>query len=299
MPAASPPMAGAPPAGPSAAPPTAPANGPAFDPAVEDAIARIPQAYQGPLRGLLNYSVDPRLERQAGRGGLIAMAQQVDPTYNPSNFPARAASIKDATSGRMAQANNSLNTGIGHLDQLVDAVAGLNNGDFTPYNAAKNAIATIKGDPSVTNFKAVADRVAPEITRIWRGVGGSEADISRDLATLSTASSPQQLYGAIGNIAKMMQSKIDSNQFQYEQAVPGRPITMIRPEAEAVIAKLEGLANGQGAPPKAGAASAPPGGQQFQAGSQQSPLQVDTIDTARKLPSGTFFTLNGETRQVK
>lgn len=263
------------------------AGGAALAPEVEASIAKLPSAYAPVVRGILDYSVDPRSLPIKARAALLGTAQTIDPTYNASNYPARASAIKDATSGKMAQANNSLNTGIGHLDQLVDAVAGLNNGDFTPFNAAKNTIATIKGDPSVTNFKAVADRVAPEITRIWRGVGGNEADIARDLTTLSTAASPQQLYGAIGNIAKMMQSKIDSNQFQYEQAVPGRTIQMIKPEAEAVIAKLEALAN---PPAKGAAAAAAPGGDQIQAGSQGNPLKVDNIEYARGLPPGTFFT---------
>lgn len=206
-------------------------------------LSRVPEQYRPMVQGLLDYNLDPRQIPAKARGQILSMVQAADPTWTAANYPARSAAVKDATSGKMAQANNSLNTGIGHLDQLVDAVAGLNNGDFTPYNAAKNAIATIKGDPSVTNFKAVADRVAPEITRIWRGVGGNESDIARDLTTLSTAASPQQLYGAIGNIAKMMQSKIDSNEYQYSQSVPGKPIKMIKPEAEAVIAKLEALAS--------------------------------------------------------
>ena len=154
---------------------------------------------------------------------------------------------RNISSGQLAVSNNALNTGIGHITQLADAVSNLGNTNYPIANWVKNIVSTNLGNTAVTNFEAIKNRVAPEITRIWRGAGGAEADIKRDIENISTANSPAQLYGAISQIAGLMESKLQANMKQYSDAMgpSGKdPGFMISPENKEALDKLRGQASG-------------------------------------------------------
>lgn len=190
---------------------------------------------------------------------MLRLVSNYDPQFDAVQYNARVRARTDATSGKMAQNNNALNTGIGHLDQLADSVAGLNNVSWSQSaNAVKNWITNEFGGVGPSNFESIKNRVAPEIVKIWRGTGGAEADIKRDLDSLSDSKTPAQLYGAISNIAGLMESKIDANKAQYEQAMGTSrlAVPMITPQAQQTLDKLRGLASGT--PPSAPRAAAPP-----------------------------------------
>lgn len=178
---------------------------------------------------------------------MLRMVSQYDPSFDAVNYQARSRARTDATSGKLAQTNNALNTGIGHLNQLADAVASLHNMNWQFGNRVKNWLSEEFGGTGPTNFDAIKNRVAPEIVKIWRGTGGSEADIKRDIDSLSNAKTPAQLYGAIYEIANLMQSKIEANEAQYSQAMGphGLPLQMITPQSQSTLTKLEHLRNGE------------------------------------------------------
>ena len=118
---------------------------------------------------------------------MLQLVAQYDPSFDAVEYNARARARTDATSGKLAQNNNALNTGIGHVWQLAQAVDALHNGNWQSFNALKNWWSEEFGGTAPTNFEAIRDRVAPEITKVWRGAGGAESDIKRDIATLSDA----------------------------------------------------------------------------------------------------------------
>jgi hypothetical protein len=82
--------------------------------------------------------------------------------------------------------------------------------------------------------------VAQELTRAWRGAGGSEADIQRDLETLSQNAAPQQIHGAISHIGELVQSALDSLGSQYQQGMGTKPIGMLSADSEAKLAAIQG-----------------------------------------------------------
>ena len=142
--------------------------------------------------------------------------------------------------------NNALNTGIGHMSQLVEAFQNLGNANFKPSNYIKNLFGDMIGKAGPVNYEAVASRVAPEVTRIWRGSGGAEADIERDIKTLSSSNSPEQGLGAMANIARMMASKMDTNRYQFEGVYgPGTGDWMVSPQNKATIQRLEAMGQPQ------------------------------------------------------
>lgn len=184
--------------------------------------------------------------------GMIAAAKNYDPNFDETVWAARNNMQKSAQGdGKIGQNNNKLNTGIGHLTQLSDAVDALKNSPYSQtYNAVKNAVGTEFGSTARTNFDSIVNRVAPEIVGIWRNAGGAEADIKRDIDSLKSSHTPEQLHGAILNIAGLMRSKIESNNYEYKSTMgyePRQPF--IRPDAEAALHKLETRAGGQASAP--------------------------------------------------
>lgn len=154
--------------------------------------------------------------------------------------------------GDIGKTNNAINTGVGHLDQLADVFNNLGNGQYPASNYIKNVLQEAIGKSGPTNYAAVAARVAPEITRIWRGAGGAEGDIERDLETLRAANSPAQGIGAIRNIAELMNSKLEANQYQYESVFgQNSGKYMLSDKARSGLEHLRGMGLSSNIPPAA------------------------------------------------
>jgi flagellum-specific peptidoglycan hydrolase FlgJ len=169
---------------------------------------------------------------------LAQYVTQADPSFESGNPAARTKMQADAATGKLGQNNNALNTAIGHLGELSETATKLNNSNWTPYNSVANYLATKKGDPAVTNFNTVRDKVAEEFTRVYRGAGGAEADVKREIENMNAANSPAQLHQAISHMAELAQSKIDANQEQYKTVMG--PISKARPMvSEKTVKTLE------------------------------------------------------------
>ena len=193
---------------------------------------------------------------------MLQLVAQYDPSFDAVEYNARARARTDATSGKLAQNNNALNTGIGHVWQLAQAVDALHNGNWQSFNALKNWWSEEFGGTAPTNFEAIRDRVAPEITKVWRGAGGAKSDIKRDIATLSDAKSPAQLYGALAEIAGLMESKIGANEAQYENIMgpTAGKLQMITPQSQEILKRLDSFSQPSPAKGQSGSGGAHPPG---------------------------------------
>jgi hypothetical protein len=184
--------------------------------------------------------------------GLIRQVAQYDPSFDAVNYQSRAKVRENFTSGSAAQQINSLNTAIGHLKELSAATDALGNTSIPYLNTAKNYLAQQAGSSAPTNFDAVANKVAQETTRVWRGTGGSEADIKADRDILTRNNSPEQIHGAISEIGHLFESKLQALQDQYRQGMGISDIKMLTPESRSTLDLLEQRASGQ---PKSSAAT--------------------------------------------
>jgi hypothetical protein len=192
---------------------------------------------------------------------MLRMVTQYDPTFDAVNYGARAKTRADFTSGKSAVTINSMNTALGHLNQLDNAATALNNGDIPEMNAVGNWFATETGKPAPKNFNAIAGLVAEELTRVYRGVGGAEADIKRHMADVSQKSSPEQIRGALYSISELLKSKLDAMGEQYNQGMGTTedPLRLLNGPAQASFNRLLSYgAEGTGKPNAA--TSAPEGG---------------------------------------
>ncbi len=204
----------------------------------------IPDAGQ---RGIVKALAEGRMQFPTGAALRAPYWQQMldtvakyDPSFDAVNYNARAKTRADFTSGKSAQTVNAINTAIGHLDSLQQAATALGNSSSTWWNGLKNWYSDVTGKPEPKTFEATREAVADELTRVWRGAGGSEADIQERKKQLATASSPAQFKAVIGQLGDLIESKLVSSQQQYLQGMGIKDIQVLTPKSRQVLDKLEG-----------------------------------------------------------
>lgn len=191
---------------------------------------------------------------------MLRMVTQYDPTFDAVNYNARASTRRDFTSGKSAGTINSMNTALGHLNQLDQAATALNNSDYPKWNSIANWFSQETGQAAPKNFKAAAGLVAEELTRVYRQAGGSEADINRHLADLDVNASPEQIHGVLYSIAELLKSKLDAMGEQYNQGMGTTedPLRLLNGPAQTSFNRLLSYGpEGKGTP---GTANRPEGG---------------------------------------
>jgi len=180
-----------------------------------------------------------------------------DPEFDAVNYNARAATRRDFTAGKSAQNIKALNTAIGHVGQLYDQIGGTaSHGGFplaTTVNSVQNAYNRGSGDSGVTKFEQTASAVASELTQVFRGSGGAEADVKRYLSELSVDASEEQKKEAVKNIVGLLNSRLEAIGDQYTKGMgtSAQPLKVLDAHAQHFLDKLGG---GSGTPPP------PPGG---------------------------------------
>lgn len=177
---------------------------------------------------------------------LMRYITQYDPSFDAVNFNARSKTRNDFTSGKSAQSINALNTVIGHLQTLSDAADNLNNTNYPAINSVKNYFENAIGDPRFKQFDTTKKAVVDELTRVWRGSGGSEGDIKTWSEQINNANSPAQLHTVIGQLGELLQSKINSLAETYKQGMgtTANTIQFVTPKSQATLQKLEARASG-------------------------------------------------------
>ena len=185
---------------------------------------------------------------------LAAYVTQADPTFETGNATTRVKVRNDFNTGgpnSPAGAITAGNTAIGHLGELSDAAEALGNYDSgipgnNYINSFKNAVAqSAGGGTAVTQFNNIVGKYVEEATKLYRGTGGTESDIQRDISNLSPSMSPTQLKTAIATQAALIQSKTTALQDRWRQGmgplVSDFPI--LSPSSQAALARVNQRAN--------------------------------------------------------
>jgi hypothetical protein len=185
---------------------------------------------------------------------MMQMVTQYDPTFDAVNYNARAKTRADFTSGKSAQSINALNTVIGHLGTLSAAADKLDNSTFPTWNAVKNVYENATGDPRIKNFDTTKKAVVDELTRVWRGSGGSEGDIKTWSDQINASNSPAQLHSVIGQIGDLLESKINALAETYKQGMgtTADPIQFVTPKAQITLDALRSSSGSTSSPDNSG-----------------------------------------------
>lgn len=202
---------------------------------------------------------------------MLTMTGQYDPSFDAINYNNRSATRKAFTSGQPATQINAMNTVIGHLQSLSDAADKLNNTSYPGLNAVQNWMATQTGDPRIKQFDTTKKAVVDELTRVWRGSGGSEQDIKTWSEQINAANSPDQLHGVIAQVGDLLESKIGAMGEQYKQGMgtSAEPLRLLTPQARKSLDVLEKRAGKQS--------------------TSSEPVKISGDAEYEKLPSGARF----------
>jgi hypothetical protein len=175
---------------------------------------------------------------------MLDYAAQYDPGFDATVWQQRLKTRQAFTSGKEAQQVNKLNTAINHLEELRQVTDALHNRSGFPgatsYNAVANALMSSAGNPARGNFDTVVGRVGPEIIGAY-GEAGGEGNIREATSKFSSSAAKEQNYGALLETAKLIKSKIEQMQTQYETGM-GRATDrqLVSPQAQAIIDRLAG-----------------------------------------------------------
>jgi hypothetical protein len=129
---------------------------------------------------------------------LIAAANNVDPTFDGTTWPARVKGMTSFKSGSDAGTVRSANQVLGHISDLTDKADELHNGDYPTFNYIKNKWDSQTGSDAANNWVTQAHAVADELSAFMKGAGhSSDTEIHQWQESLSPSMSPTQQRGAI------------------------------------------------------------------------------------------------------
>lgn len=177
---------------------------------------------------------------------MVSLVAQYDPTFNQSDYNARAKTRTAFTSGQEGRNVTSYNTTIGHLEQMDHAIDELGNTPFSWWNAPAQWVGQNVGNAgtqaAIANFNTVKGAVTSELVKSLRGSGGAEADIQYWQKRFDQADSPVALHTAVREAANLLGSRIEALTDQYNtgmgtsnQTVPG-----LSAHSSAALARLQG-----------------------------------------------------------
>jgi hypothetical protein len=215
------------------------------DPTQQDAFLQsLDPSTAALVKGVANYQLDPTKVttlRGDQRQKFIGLVQQYDPTFDMSQYGARAQAKKAYTTGPQGQTITSANTVIGHLANLAADAQKLGNGDFAPLNAVVNAGKNAMSNADLAKFNSDKMAVASELAKFFKGTGATDLTTTQEWQSIFDQNAGQgALKSVVQNvIGNLMKSRLDEMRSQYTAAM-GKPadFKFITPETEKVLEKL-------------------------------------------------------------
>jgi hypothetical protein len=169
-----------------------------------------------------------------------AIAQKY-PDFDQTNYTAKAALIKGYTSGSQSKEINAINTAMGHLKNLDDAIDALHNGNATALNkigAYYNI--NLGGKTAEAAFKLIADKVGSEVSGAYIPGGGGVQERIANREDYNVNLPPQTLHNNAAVTTEMLRSKIGALENQYKNTVGRDDFAkrFISPAAQAALDKF-------------------------------------------------------------
>lgn len=169
---------------------------------------------------------------------------------DPQFSEQRAQLRKAFTVGKQSTEINAINTAMGHVGVLSDAIDALQNNNIPALNKVANAVGVQLGKDAVTTFKTIVHRVGPELSKAYIGAGGSAGERGSDEKDFDPNLSPQQLRSNVAITSQLLRSKISSLENQWDQnKAPGMKSfqeQFIMPEAQRNLNRLNPQSKGGG-----------------------------------------------------
>lgn len=206
-------------------------------------LAQLPEKDQGIVKQLVEGRILPQTisTRNGERAYLLRAASQFDPTFDVANSAARFQTKKNFTSGVEARNITSADTLVGHINTMMDKAAKLDNTKIRKYNTVGNYLATETGAPEVKSFNIARDAVAKELTRLFRGTGGTLEEVKQFQSDINGSDSPEQLKAVTMTALELMDSRLEglANQYNRGMGTDKHGRDLISPHAREILEKMD------------------------------------------------------------
>jgi hypothetical protein len=223
-------------------------GGAAGTPSIND----VPPAIRGRVQAIVDYrqALPPAGRNNPVNSAISEWVQKIDPTHDETMFPARNKMMTAMTSGPEATQINAINTALGHVGVLNDAIDALHNSDggVKALREIANKIGVQAGDTPVTTLNTIIHRVGPELTAAYVQGGGGEGERGTTAADFDPSLGNKQLKDNAAVTAQLLRSKIGSIENQYKNTMQRDDFQkrFITPEAQRTLNKLSPQTTGGG-----------------------------------------------------
>lgn len=193
--------------------------------------------------------------------GMLAAANNYDPTFDATQWSGRVAGARDFSSGKSAEMVRSANQTLHHTGQFLDSMDNLNNGSIPAFNYVGNTLNEMRGGGAPTAFRINAHAVSEEMSKVFKGANLSDAEIKQWESNLGENMSPEQQRAAVGKLRDLLHGSLDALEEKRANAIgpiaAGKQGPLIKEEGQKVLQKIDDwLAKGTGSakPPTQAAA---------------------------------------------
>lgn len=227
-----------------------------------DYLATLPPALKNSVKAIAEGRLQPPNpnSRAPQAQMLMEAVTQYDPTFNAADFNARSKALQNATSGKMFRDVTAYNTALAHMDLLLNSIDKLGNYSLPANNAAAHVIAGLTGDDArIQTFETAKRTALDEVNKALIGGGGALGDREALMARMKDAANPKTLYAVVGEVASLLEGKINEQQSQYNSVMGGHsPMQFLSPHAQAVVDRINSGSDAKpSALPNASKAAAP------------------------------------------
>jgi hypothetical protein len=178
------------------------------------------------------------------KGTVANLAKQLNPKLNfedaSTEFATKKATERDFAVGQAAKNIRSLNTGIGHLQQLSEAADALNNGDVAALNRLSSQLkragfSTEEGTDAVTVFNTIEAAVVGEVASTYKGTGATDQEITDIKKSFSDAQAKHQTKSAVDTTIHLFGSRLNALDSQYKMGTGQEKFDVLNPESKAIL----------------------------------------------------------------
>ena len=220
-------------------------------------VEGLPTGVKEVVQGLTNYDLDlSKVSSYRGnqRLQLAAAARIADPTFDMSQYPARAAFRKDFSSGKMGGNIRSFNTAIEHLSVLDNAIDKVPSNNMPAITAVQRGIAgkmAAKGKTAVgmTEERGALTAIAGELATIFKNTGGTDQEIDKWFQSYDPNASHEQKRQFIKTGTELMLGRLNALNNDYER-VMGKPNDrpLISDDSQKAVERMAAKASGAEGP---------------------------------------------------
>ena len=184
--------------------------------------------------------------------GMLAALGQYDPNFDETSYGSRSKTRNAFTAGKEASNIRSINQAIGHLgtlDSLIPQTSGISGFPGARLvNSGLNSIAADFNRAGPVLWNQTADKLASELTSLFRGSGGAEADVKRNIEQLNGNLPTDVKRKLTRNIAELVNSRLAELAQQYNQGMgtTSEPYKFLNPHAQQIFNRLSPDFQGSG-----------------------------------------------------